>query len=561
MPRRSTVASLKDHSKTFGNARLRIETPPDEESQQIPIGRLQIHQNREKLMEEVFATATTTRASGVWNEEDEANKGFKGGSVAKAISSMVEYFSTTADGRFGNAQFRRSGADGFPEIPGKELRREIRRHIRERHKKARDADGNISRARSPPSQRSRQSTSPFLSPRSPRQTITMPADRVGRNLSRQPISIVTENRRKVLRVLIKAKEHIACPDSGSEKNIMSEALAIDQALYIRRRSKDIKKFELGSGKFIWSTGRVRVVVQLPGLALRHSKFLFYTFKTCPVPLVLGMSFLAEAEIFTRNRHVLKEAPTNLSSISSLLWIGSPRSDASEARQPPNRLRCCLDGRCLFAVVDTGSDLNMISHKCAKREGFPINTQPEARHYVRFGDGTQSETVGQVYVYNLTLDWRSAETKIAGDSRFEVDSAKNGHDRGQPHPIVHDVTEGSASDVTFHVLEGLPHDVVLGQTLLEQTNAFNNCPGLLSSKSRDKTKPYEYNILISLGPLALDSKKAHDDKRHDEMFRRSEKETEIALMPEPKRAQEKASEKQRVDDWNALHVNCVHCNPV
>lgn len=286
-----------------------------------------------------------------------------------------------------------------------------------------------------------------------------------------------------------------------------------------------------------------------------------------------MSLLAEAKILTKNRHLLETCPPDLSSVSSLLWIGSPRTDAS-VKQPRNRLRCWLDGRCVLAVADTGSDLNMMCPKCAKREGFPIDSRPECKSHVQFGDGTQAETIGQVYIYNLTLDWRSAETIL---ETTETDSVKQAPELRQPNHNNEDVTDVCASGVVFHILPGLPCDVILGRDLLEQTDAFNFCPDLLSSKARDRTKSFEYKVLISLGPLSKklpgfrkiersntpvpNSKEAHDNERHAEMFRRSEKEDEIASLPVALRSREEEREKGRVREWNTVHLNCVHCNPV
>jgi uncharacterized Zn-finger protein len=90
------------------------------------------------------------------------------------------------------------------------------------------------------------------------------------------------NRRKVLRVLIKNKEHLACPDSGSEKNIMSETFAKEQNLEVRRRPKDLKRFELGSGKHVWSAGSVRAPVELLE-ALGRKKRRFYIFQPVQCP--------------------------------------------------------------------------------------------------------------------------------------------------------------------------------------------------------------------------------------------------------------------------------------
>ena len=390
--------------------------------------------------------------------------------------------------------------------------------------------------------------------------------------------IPTENRRKVLRVLIKRKECIACPDSGSEKNIISEALAVERKLTISRRSKDIQPFELGNGEFVWSVGRVRTKVQVPGLPL-WKKLNFYVFNKCPWPLVLGVPFLPRTKLLTRNRHLLEDCPQVMDHISSLLWVGSPRSKTSLKLQPPNRLTCCLDGRCVIATADSGSDLNMMSPKCARREGFQIDSRPEARRYVAFGDGSQGETIGQVYVYRLTLDWRKPETKTVEallDPQTEAGVAEN-VPASETKRIDGPTKDVRVSGVVFHVLPGLPCDVVLGRSLLDKTDAFNLFPSLLSSNPRGIGMPFEFKILISRGHWSKKfpgfwgrgqenvpvphSKVAHDNERHAEMYRRSEREVELAALPASQRAREEAREKRKVRDWNAAHLNCVHCNPV
>jgi hypothetical protein len=119
------------------------------------------------------------------------------------------------------------------------------------------------------------------------------------NWSSLPDRKPRENRRKILRVRIRDGEHQACPDSGSEKNIMEESFAIKHGFTIRRRPKDLKQFELGNGKYIWSVGRVCVPVELPGSTFGQTKRWFHVLPNCPVPLILGMKFLKEAEIFTK----------------------------------------------------------------------------------------------------------------------------------------------------------------------------------------------------------------------------------------------------------------------
>ena len=375
-----------------------------------------------------------------------------------------------------------------------------------------------------------------------------------------------ENKRKVLRVRIKGKEHLSCPDSGSEKNIMSESFAKEHEFEIRRGTKDLKRFELGSGKYVWSVGRVRVPVELFGNPLSRKKYWFYVLPNCPVPLIFGMKFLKEAEILTKNRHMLETCPTELSNISSLLWIGSPR----------HRMKCSLDGHDLVAVADTGSDLNLMSLKCAKREGFHIDRRREARTRIQVGDGTETETIGQVYVHSLGLDWRKAETSSTDDhSRVNMGDPL---DSTQP---VQDASEHEedpgAFGAIFHVLPGLPCDVIFGRDLLDDTNAFNICPELFSGPPSEPDDPFELNVLISLGPVSLnipisrrsrrvtvvnpDPKEIHDNARHAEMFRRSNREDEIVLLPTEQQDRARAREKMRVREWAAGHSTCIYCNPV
>ena len=97
-----------------------------------------------------------------------------------------------------------------------------------------------------------------------------------------------ENRCKIFRILLKNKEQIACPDSGSMQNLMSETFTIENNLAISRKPLDRKPFELGSGTRVYSIGRVRTTVELLGKTLRRKQRIFYVFATCPVPLILGM---------------------------------------------------------------------------------------------------------------------------------------------------------------------------------------------------------------------------------------------------------------------------------
>jgi hypothetical protein len=61
---------------------------------------------------------------------------------------------------------------------------------------------------------------------------------------------VKKNGRRVLRVLLKGVEHIALPDSGSDKNIISHQFATDNNIKVRRGRNDKRIFELGNGTHV-----------------------------------------------------------------------------------------------------------------------------------------------------------------------------------------------------------------------------------------------------------------------------------------------------------------------
>ncbi|KFY55625.1 hypothetical protein V496_06947 [Pseudogymnoascus sp. VKM F-4515 (FW-2607)] len=375
-----------------------------------------------------------------------------------------------------------------------------------------------------------------------------------------------ENRRKVLPVQIKDKDHLACPDSGSEKNIISKACAVEHGFRIRhRKTKDIKRFEVGNGDIVWSIGRVFETVGLPGSPLWKKKRWFYVLDNCPVPLVMGMEFLREAEVLTKYRHLLENCPVEMSNISSLLWIGSPR----------NRLRCTFDGRQLEAVADTGSDLNLMSLACAEREGFRIDRRTEVRTEIVVGNGEVIETLGQVYVSNLTLDWREPEAeppeqpprRRANDVPLEPDP----HGSTQrPH--------GGDDDlyIAFHVVENLPCDIILGQKFLIDTDAFNKCPELLNIPPSDQNRQFEKhkllfdfmifrsNILPHISffkkpKLPIDLREQHESNWHAERYRRLKNTERIALLPPGEQEAARKTETKKVRDWNTAHVGCKFCN--
>ncbi|KAK9419180.1 hypothetical protein SUNI508_01157 [Seiridium unicorne] len=370
-----------------------------------------------------------------------------------------------------------------------------------------------------------------------------------------------ENRRKVLRVAINGQEDVACPDSGSQKNIVVESWAKQNRLRIRRGREDQRIFELGNGNKIRSVGRVRTRVRLLAGDPYPQKEWFYVFANCPVPLILGMPFLERNEILTKNRSLLEDCPLAYSQIDSVFWIGSVR----------NRLRCSLDSHKAIAVADTGSDINLMSLDYAKREGYQIDRRRECRRRLQFGDGSQADTVGQVYIHNLTLDWRGSETRPVPMSPPLADMDVNA-------PSFDQGTNGESGSAqlsaVFFVLPGLTCDIIFGRDLLELTDAFNLCPDLKSSEEARRDVLAELNIIIDRGRIAEflrslrkkpDSAAAvqsdierHDSERHAYWYRMSQLEEEIARSTGLILEQKRAVKEKILREWETNHVNCQFC---
>ncbi|KAI0021090.1 hypothetical protein F4780DRAFT_739058 [Xylariomycetidae sp. FL0641] len=392
------------------------------------------------------------------------------------------------------------------------------------------------------------------------------------------------NSRKAVRVLIKGQVHQACPDSGSASNIISEEFASRCNLKVhKRQSRDLKRFQLGNGRCVWSIGRARISVKLAGNNQAYGKQWLHVFHDCPVPLILGMPFLEKTSLLTRNRHLLENCPSDWKEISSLLWIGTP--------QIHNRMRCNFNGIDVFATADTGADLNFISLECAIRLELPIDRGKEARRRIRFGDSSETVTIGQVFIPDLGLDWRRPETERPFEGPFTLDQSqpstrpdsREASGTIQGHPSV------TSDGIILHVLPGLPSDIILGRDFLDATNAFQLCPelqssyqagsgstlGLLHPWTVPRDKAAALQILIDLGPVGeaihrvsrrqrkrLKDEKGeaeiHVDMYRAEMFSRSQRQREIQGLTGTERNRAEREDRRKIRIWDQLHQNCPHC---
>jgi hypothetical protein len=333
-----------------------------------------------------------------------------------------------------------------------------------------------------------------------------------------------KQRHNAVQVTLDGHEYMALPDSGSDKNIMTEDFAKQHDISIQRHEDDKSLFQLGTGKYIQSIGRAYLPCGLSGqlwtLSSQESRW-FHVLKECVAPLIVGMEFLEKTKLYTEYKHLLVNCPLSFGDIPTLKYIGSRQA----------LLNFSADGIPLTGCLDTGADLDFMSLRAAIEHGFKIDRRPEARTRVMLPDCSIVETVGQV--------------------RTSVQ-----------------ISEFDMFDMTFNVLAGLPCDAIFSDDFVEQMDAFNSCSQLSGNESQHR---HTLKVLINLGPLqSLFSKRRkpgaintaqqdHDNEMETEYHRRNKAARLIFKMyDQDEMLKAREGEGLKVEMFDRIHKHCVYC---
>ena len=146
---------------------------------------------------------------------------------------------------------------------------------------------------------------------------------------------------------------------------------------------------------------------------------------CPYDMILGNDFLRMTETMSKYKHRLTSCSFNVASyIPHFGFLGGSRQ----------RLHGQLAGKHVYAIPDSGADMNVMSLQYAVSNGLHITHSYGDQGYLQFADGTYNEIYGQV------------ETEWTFDS-------------------------GETVPLTFMVLEHCCSDVVLGEEVLKEQDIF------------------------------------------------------------------------------------------
>lgn len=228
---------------------------------------------------------------------------------------------------------------------------------------------------------------------------------------------------------------MACPDSGSDENIISLELVDKLGLEMERVGSDEpRQFSIANGKIVTALGQVSTSCSFATGSLSEPSKLectFYVFHTLAVQLIMGVEFLQETETLSKHKDRLVEQSIPAMQSLRVNSVGKHRRG----------LICRLGTFVGCATVDTGSDLDLVSPAFAKSRTYKI--EPEVGK-VEFADCSVGYTVGVIKT-SFVVGSMSA-------SRF--------HARGE------------AIDLDLFVLDNLTADILIGQGTIEELDIFN-----------------------------------------------------------------------------------------
>ena len=230
-------------------------------------------------------------------------------------------------------------------------------------------------------------------------------------------------------IILKGAEVVACPDTGSEQNILSKEIATQLGILDQLDSSRSGTFVLGNGRDVQSLGAVDMELrfaQEPEILL---KCMFHVFERLICPAILGGVFLRHTETLTKHhQRRLRQKSVPTSSLWQMIHIGAARE----------RFRCYVDSNLVDVHADTGSEMDLVSKKFVRRSSHRPRALQEPLP-VEFADGSVGWISHQIF------------------TRFSPGLEQH---------------ESAWSGQWFYVLDDLPCEILLGEETLDRLNAFN-----------------------------------------------------------------------------------------
>lgn len=228
---------------------------------------------------------------------------------------------------------------------------------------------------------------------------------------------------------------IACPDSGSDDNIMSRQLAERFGLPVTGVEDPAPTaFVMANGRTVSAVGQVRVkcAFEHGSPATATIDCVFYVFQTLAVPMIMGLGFLNTTETLTKHTDRLIEQLVPSLQALRVCSVGRPKRD----------LVCRVGNYVGCATADTGSDLDLVSPQFAASRAFQVE---DLCVELGFADGSTGYTMGVI------------------KTAFSI---------GRVSDVEGFVPRSREMPLELFILESLNADILVGMDTIEDLQAFS-----------------------------------------------------------------------------------------
>lgn len=183
-----------------------------------------------------------------------------------------------------------------------------------------------------------------------------------------------------------------------------------------------------------------------------------------VEAIVGCDVLCQAEIFTKQKHLLLERCAESSRKSRCMSLVQDRPFYLG-------LQAFVNGNYVMANADTGSDVNLVSKRFVVNHRIfteSVSSAVNGPDEVEFVDGGVAH-IREKATMQISLNAPGTDELL----RMINVREKNGGDRGWRGGQAR-VTEAQAKALsTFYVVESLVHEVIFSQDLLDSIDAFRD----------------------------------------------------------------------------------------
>lgn len=221
-------------------------------------------------------------------------------------------------------------------------------------------------------------------------------------------------------------EYSSIADTGAAKNIIDLGTANELGVSISTSPDSIREFLLCGGRVVRSIGKTNAKVTFIKGAPVPSQCSFYVLEKCAVPVIIGKKFLDNMNTLTKHKYRWQKRLTSSKRFPRNLKIGSTSQ----------QLRCTLDGKEVLVNPDSGSEINVMSLAYTTKHGYYDRSSTHHGRVV-LGDRSEAETIGEV-----------TASLVLGDGY------------------------GKSYQEVFHILPGLTSEVLLGEGVLYESDAFS-----------------------------------------------------------------------------------------